>query len=181
MAFEDVKQYFENVGMEDRVIELEKSSATVEEAANVIGCKPSQIAKTLSFLVDGKPILIVANVTFKEYLSVKEKKKSKHKRVAVKNKKRKKKVAKTSSNKKQNTNSSKSKKARSIKSKKKRVSSKTSGGYITYTLKKTDTLWNLAKKYYGSGDKYKKIYNANKSLQQGYKLKPGSTIRIPKK
>ena len=60
MAFEDVKQYFENVGMEDRVIELEKSSATVEEAANVIGCKPSQIAKTLSFLVDGKPILIVA-------------------------------------------------------------------------------------------------------------------------
>lgn len=32
MAFEDVKQYFENVGMEDRVIELEKSSATVEEA-----------------------------------------------------------------------------------------------------------------------------------------------------
>lgn len=49
MAFEDVKQYFENVGMEDRVIELEKSSATVEEAANVIGCKPSQIAKTLSF------------------------------------------------------------------------------------------------------------------------------------
>lgn len=60
MAFEDVKQYFENVGMEDRVIELEKSSATVEEAANVIGCKPSQIAKTLSFLVDGKLILIVA-------------------------------------------------------------------------------------------------------------------------
>lgn len=101
--------------------------------------------------------------------------------MAVKNKKRKKKVAKTSSNKKQNTNSSKSKKASSSKSKKKRVSSKTSGGYITYTLKKTDTLWNLAKKYYGSGGKYKKIYNANKSLQQGYKLKPGSTIRIPKK
>ena len=134
-----------------------------------------------TFYKNGKPILIVANVTFKEYLSVKEKKKSKHKRVAVKNKKRKKKVAKTSSNKKQNTNSSKSKKASSSKSKKKRVSSKTSGGYITYTLKKTDTLWNLAKKYYGSGDKYKKIYNANKSLQQGYKLKPGSTIRIPKK
>ena len=134
-----------------------------------------------TFYKNGKPILIVANVTFKEYLSVKEKKKSKHKRVAVKNKKRKKKVAKTSSNKKQNTNSSKSKKASSSKSKKKRVSSKTSGGYITYTLKKTDTLWNLAKKYYGSGGKYKKIYNANKSLQQGYKLKPGSTIRIPKK
>ena len=134
-----------------------------------------------TFYKNGKPILIVANVTFKEYLSVKEKKKSKHKRVAVKNKKRKKKVAKTSSNKKQNTNSSKSKKASSSKSKKKSVSSKKSGGYITYTLKKTDTLWNLAKKYYGSGDKYKKIYNANKSLQQGYKLKPGSTIRIPKK
>lgn len=40
-----------------------------------------------TFYKNGKPILIVANVTFKEYLSVKEKKKSKHKRVAVKNKK----------------------------------------------------------------------------------------------
>ena len=62
MAFEDVKQYFENVGMEDRVIELEKSSATVKEAAKVIGCKPCQIAKTLSLLQQGIVKLTIENI-----------------------------------------------------------------------------------------------------------------------
>lgn len=33
---------------------------------------------------------------------------------------------------------------------------------ITYTVKKNDTLWNIAKKYYGDGSKYTKIYEANK-------------------
>lgn len=45
--------------MGDRVLELSQSSATVEEAAHAIGCKPVQIAKTMSFLVDDSPILIV--------------------------------------------------------------------------------------------------------------------------
>ena len=34
MSFEAVKQYFENYNMADRVMNLEQSSATVEEAAN---------------------------------------------------------------------------------------------------------------------------------------------------
>ena len=34
----------------------------------------------------------------------------------------------------------------------------------TYKVKKGDTLWAIAKKYYGSGAKYPKIYNANKKL-----------------
>lgn len=34
----------------------------------------------------------------------------------------------------------------------------------TYTVKKGDCLWNIAKKYYGSGSKYTVIYNANKSV-----------------
>ena len=32
----------------------------------------------------------------------------------------------------------------------------------TYTVKKGDCLWNIAKKYYGTGSQYTKIYNANK-------------------
>jgi len=34
----------------------------------------------------------------------------------------------------------------------------------TYKVKKGDTLWAIAKKYYGAGNKYTKIYNANKKL-----------------
>lgn len=59
MSFEKVKGYFEGVGLGQRVLSLEKSSATVDEAAEAIGCQPRQIAKTMSFFVDDKPILIV--------------------------------------------------------------------------------------------------------------------------
>jgi prolyl-tRNA editing enzyme YbaK/EbsC (Cys-tRNA(Pro) deacylase) len=41
-------------------MEFEVSSATVELAAAALSCEPCRIAKTLSFLVDGVPILIVA-------------------------------------------------------------------------------------------------------------------------
>lgn len=33
----------------------------------------------------------------------------------------------------------------------------------TYTVKRGDCLWNIAKKYYGNGALYTKIYNANKN------------------
>lgn len=59
MSFEAVKQYFEDYNMADRVMNLEQSSATVEEAAEAIGCEPCQIAKTMSFLTDNATILIV--------------------------------------------------------------------------------------------------------------------------
>ena len=118
-------------------------------------------------------------MTFKEYPVVKNKNVPTLKTVAVKSKKNKATKKKKSSSK-NKSSTTKSDNTKSTSKKKKRVSSKKSGGYILYTLKKTDTLWNLAKKFYGSGDQYKKIYNANKSLQQGYKLKAGSTIKIPK-
>ncbi len=60
MAIEKVKAYFRQFGMEDRVREFDVSSATVELAAQALDCLPCRIAKTLSFLVDGKAILIVA-------------------------------------------------------------------------------------------------------------------------
>ena len=46
--------------MESRIREFEVSSATVELAAEALHCEPCRIAKTLSFMVDEHPILIVA-------------------------------------------------------------------------------------------------------------------------
>ena len=60
MAIEKVKAYFRNYGMEERVLELDMSSATVELAAQALHCQPERIAKTLSFLVDGRAVLVVA-------------------------------------------------------------------------------------------------------------------------
>ena len=60
MAIERGREYFKQHGMEDRVLEFDVSSATVELAAQALHCEPCRIAKTLSFTVDGHPILIVA-------------------------------------------------------------------------------------------------------------------------
>ena len=60
MAIVKVTEYFKNYGMEDRILEFEESSATVELAAAALGCEPCRIAKTLSFMVNGSPILIAA-------------------------------------------------------------------------------------------------------------------------
>ena len=60
MSYENVKQHFQAYNLADRIKELSTSSATVELAAAAVGCDVSQIAKTLSFFVSGKPILIVA-------------------------------------------------------------------------------------------------------------------------
>ena len=45
--------------MEERVLEFNSSSATVELAAQTLGCNPARIAKTLSFIVNSQPVLIV--------------------------------------------------------------------------------------------------------------------------
>ena len=60
MSLERAKKHWKKYGLEDKIIEFDTSSATVEEAAKALGCSPGEIAKTLSFLVEGKPILIVA-------------------------------------------------------------------------------------------------------------------------
>ncbi|MBR4691852.1 MAG: YbaK/EbsC family protein [Oscillospiraceae bacterium] len=60
MAFEKAKEYLEALGFGDRVIVPERSSATVAEAAEALGCEPGMIAKTLSFLQEDKPVLILA-------------------------------------------------------------------------------------------------------------------------
>ena len=60
VAFERAKEYLKQFGLEDRVMEFDTSSATVELAAQAVGCEPARIAKTLSFKVEEQCILIVA-------------------------------------------------------------------------------------------------------------------------
>lgn len=60
MSIERVRAYFKEQNMEERIQEFDVSSATVELAAAALHCEPQRIAKTLSFLVDGKAILVVA-------------------------------------------------------------------------------------------------------------------------
>ncbi len=59
MSLERVKKYFEKFGVKDSIMEFDVSSATVELAAKALGCEEARIAKTLSFLVEEKPVLIV--------------------------------------------------------------------------------------------------------------------------
>lgn len=59
MAFEKAKEHLKKYGLDGKVMEFEVSSATVKEAAVAARCSEAEIAKTLSFLVDEKPILIV--------------------------------------------------------------------------------------------------------------------------
>jgi len=59
MSIEKVREYFRGVGMEDNILEFDVSSATVELAAQALGCEGKRIAKTLSFMIPDGPILIV--------------------------------------------------------------------------------------------------------------------------
>ncbi len=71
MSIEKVRSYFKSLGIEDRIMEFDVSSATVELAAVAVGVEGARIAKTLSFLLHDEPILIVtagdARVDNKKY------------------------------------------------------------------------------------------------------------------
>lgn len=51
----------------------------------------------------------------------------------------------------------------------------------TYTVKSGDCLWNIAKKYYGKGSEYTKIYDSNKKVigSNPNLIKPGQVLTIP--
>lgn len=80
MSIAAVRSYFAQFGMENQVLEFDVSSATVELAAQAVGVIPARIAKSLSFKVDGKAILIITagdakvdNVKFKSFFHTKAK------------------------------------------------------------------------------------------------------------
>ena len=60
MSIEKVRAYFRTLGREQDILEFPVSSATVELAAQAVGVIPARIAKTLSFLVEDRCVLIVA-------------------------------------------------------------------------------------------------------------------------
>ena len=60
MSVEKVKEYLAQFGMADRVREFEVSTATVELAAQAAGVEPARIAKSLSFKLDERTVLVVA-------------------------------------------------------------------------------------------------------------------------
>ena len=80
MSIEQVRSYFKTLGIEERIQEFSVSSATVELAAAALSCEPCRIAKTLSFLVGERPIVIVTagdakidNHKYKEQFATKAK------------------------------------------------------------------------------------------------------------
>lgn len=80
MSIERVKEEFERLGIADRIQEFDVSSATVELAAEALGVVPARIAKSLTFMVEDKPVMIVTagdakveNKKFKEFFHTKAK------------------------------------------------------------------------------------------------------------
>ena len=60
MSIEKARAHLKKHGLDDRIIELSVSSATVALAAEALGCEPAHIAKTLSFEHGDGAILILA-------------------------------------------------------------------------------------------------------------------------
>ena len=60
MSIEKVREYFAPLGIENRSLEFDVSSATVDLTAQALGVAGARIAKTLSFLLGDECILVVA-------------------------------------------------------------------------------------------------------------------------
>ncbi len=59
MGLEEARSYLEGKGFGDRVLTFDVSSATVELAAQAVGTEPEKIAKSLTFMVDDRPVMIL--------------------------------------------------------------------------------------------------------------------------
>ncbi len=80
MSLESVQEFFKQYHMEDHFIYPDETAATVELAAEHIGCKPEEVCKTMSFLVHDQPVIIamagdarIQNHKYKNYFHVKAK------------------------------------------------------------------------------------------------------------
>ena len=80
MSIEKVRAFFAQYHMEDRILEFPVSSATVELAAQALGCEGKRIVKTLAFQGPSSPVLIatagdakVDNAKYKAFFGVKAK------------------------------------------------------------------------------------------------------------
>lgn len=81
MSIEKAREYLIKKGFDPaRIIEFDTSSATVELAAEALGCDPEHIAKSITFSVNGEPVMILAagdtkidNPKYKAYFGTKAK------------------------------------------------------------------------------------------------------------
>lgn len=78
MSIERARTHLAGLGLAERIIETDESSATVELAAAALGTEPRRIAKSLTFLVEERPVMVVAagdarvdNAAFKRTFGVK--------------------------------------------------------------------------------------------------------------
>ena len=60
MSIQIVREYLKKWNADQKILDFDVSSATVELAAQALGCEPARIAKTLSCLVEGHCVLVVA-------------------------------------------------------------------------------------------------------------------------
>lgn len=77
---DNVREYFKKFGIENKILEFNESSATVELAAHALGTEPGRIAKSMSFDLGDKFIVVVMtgdvktdNAKFKAEFKVKAK------------------------------------------------------------------------------------------------------------
>ncbi|MGD8584486.1 MAG: YbaK/EbsC family protein [Chloroflexota bacterium] len=61
MDSSDLQKFIDESGVEAKIVHLDNDTPTVEEAARALGCRPEQIGKSILFLADGQPYLVVAN------------------------------------------------------------------------------------------------------------------------
>lgn len=61
MSIENVREYLKEFGVENEIMEFDVSSATAQMAAEAVGSTLGEIAKSLSFLVEDKPIIVVTS------------------------------------------------------------------------------------------------------------------------
>ena len=80
MSLIKVKEYLKKYNYDNKIMEFDLSTATVEEASRELKCTPGEIAKSLSFIVNDEIIVIVVkgdnkvdNHKFKETFHVKAK------------------------------------------------------------------------------------------------------------
>jgi len=80
MSIEIARKYLEKYGMEDRILEFEESSATVELAAEAAGVIPARICKSISFKTEEGAVMIctagdtrIDNRKFKDFFHTKAK------------------------------------------------------------------------------------------------------------
>ena len=60
MSFDIAYAHLRKLGLAERVHTFTESTATVELAAEQLGCEPARIAKSMAFLTDEGPILVLA-------------------------------------------------------------------------------------------------------------------------